>query len=107
MKAETLAALKAGVLLQQDDLRILIALSLGDPLTVSNLCELLGLKYADVNRRTSNLETLHFIVQVPIFLPEDAVRLGWTIAPSPGVEFALHALAETMDVETFTARSPR
>ena len=106
MNAQTLAALKVGVLLQQDDSRILIALGLRDPLTVSKLCELLGLKYADVNRRTSNLETLHFIAQVPIFLPEDVVRLGWAIAPSPGFEFALHALSEILDVDTISPKKP-
>ena len=105
MKAETHAALKAGVLLQSDDLRILIALSLGEPLTVSKLCELLDLRYADINQRTSKLESLHLISQVPIFLPEDVVRLGWTIAPSPGFEFVLHALADTLDVGTFAPRN--
>lgn len=106
MKAETLAALKAGVLLQPDDLRILIALSLRDPLTVSKLCALLGLRYADINQRTSKLETLHLIAQVPIFLPENIVRIGWTIAPSPEFEFALHAIADNLDVETFSPKKP-
>jgi DNA-binding transcriptional ArsR family regulator len=106
MKAETLAALKAGVLLQPDDLRIIIALSHSEPLTVSKLCELLDLRYADINQRTSKLESLHLISQVPIFLPEDAVRLGWTIASSPGFEFALHALADTLDVDTISPKKP-
>ena len=105
MNAQTLAALKAGVLLQSDDLWILIALSLRAPLTVSKLCALLGLRYADINQRTSNLESLHLISQVPIFLPENVVHLGWTIAPSPGFEFALHALADMLDVETFAPRN--
>jgi hypothetical protein len=106
MNAQTLAALKAGVLLQSDGLRILIALSLGDPLTVSKLCALLGLRYADINQRTAQLESLHLISQVPIFLPENVVRLGWTIAPSPGFEFALHALADAMDVDTISPKKP-
>jgi hypothetical protein len=105
MKAETLAALKVGVLLQPDDLRILVALGVRDPLTVGRLCELLDLRYADVNQRASKLETLHLIVQVTILSAENAVRLGWTIAPSPGFEFALHALGDNLDVEKFTPKS--
>ena len=100
MKAETLAALTAGVLLQTDDLRILIALGVRDPLTVNRLCDLLDLRYADISQRASKLEALNLITQVPIFLPKDVVRLGWTIAPSPGFEFALHALGENLDIET-------
>jgi hypothetical protein len=50
MNAQTLAALKVGVLLQSDDLRIIIALSHSEPLTVSKLCELLDL-------RSTNFET--------------------------------------------------
>ena len=102
MKAETLAALKAAVLLQTDGLRILTALGVRGQLTVSKLCDLLDLRYADINQRALRLETLHLIVQVPIFSPENAVRLGWTIAPSPGLAFALHALSENLDVEKFT-----
>ena len=76
MKAETLAALKAGVLLQPDDLRILIALTLRDPLTASKLCELLGLRYADINQRTSKLDSLHLIPQAPIFCPKTSCDLA-------------------------------
>ena len=105
MNAQTLAALKVGVILHSDDLKILIALSLRGPLTAGNLCEILGLKYAEIKQRTEELETRHLLTLVPIYLPGNAVRLGWNIAPPPGFAFALDALANNLDDETFTVKN--
>src|ERR1035438_2478128 len=105
VNAQILTVLKVGVLLQQDDLRILVALSLRHPLTVGNLTELLDLRHVDINQRASKREALRLIVQVPVFLPESVVLLGWTIAPSPGFEFGLDSLAISFDVEAFNPKN--
>jgi hypothetical protein len=61
VNAQILTALKVGVLLQQDDPRILIALSLLHPLTLGNLSELLDLRHVDINQRASKREALRYM----------------------------------------------